>query len=1340
MVLKEQRYLIASNPGWVDNGDGTVSFTVEYVNVTDPHNLEGAAEKLVDVVLYLSFPGAPVLTSIENKVSLDMTPYNHVPNTLDDYERIDDTLKIKLRTDLFKEGGVLTKRHSYLQNGYGIDEGYMHLKTIDYSMSIANVNDYPYANLVLTDSYESGMDENTYIKEITISNLFVDEALDGIFGIKQDGTLERINPSNTNSTQITFKFNESVQEQLDLQEENYQREIELDPNTAKPQGVNSSDVQYRGFVVDFKDDYELLPEKSFYATVRLGYLHPYQLENGQEILNTAQLTGKMVNINGMPEGYDFGTLEVSSRFYMASLVEHATFSKITAARSALGLGTQLNYSLTLGLVNVANSTRIVNGRFVDLLPQGLDFTRLLVSPLSSPYVDGENITIIENYKNSGRTYISIPLKNNNIKRADINGSQLEVTIYAKVNEFAINRPDNTTPVVDENRNYAYFMTDNFYGPEGHIATRDFTYSGIEDKFDLTDDGDTTEKLIGSTTDIFIALPKEVIARKWIRPEGVENWISSRIETKHGQGFEYKLELTNNGAFPIDNVTIYDVLPHLDDNNYFTDDTGTLTKRMSGFSNTLTGPIVSDQADKYDIRYSTTLNSDPKTAFESTDGWLTQDELLASATWGDVKSVQIKLKPGTTLEVNEKAEFILSMQAPEFDRENLIENKVANNNFAISYDNVNWGQSNTVSNSLLNTIKIKKIWEANEADAVRVRLLQGKLEGEAPNQTLLDPTPYLVDGQEVVFELNKANEWSEFAYDLPVTNTLVDMLGYSVQEVDLVYGEEGSQVVTLIDRSIYEYTIDTDNLTYLNLTNTVRELLADITVSTKWINGEEVAKPGTTVTLMYKNAEGVFVEYLDENGNPVVATVDENGNARFVEIVSVDENGDPITFTVVQTGLEASPWKNVSIQEITPVEIFDGVALIAEGNANIEIVNEYVVPLMSVKVEKIWDGGCENRPSIPLQLSRSTDGEVWEDVIEVILNGVDDEDGDTNLWTYTFVDMPSTDLTGKSYTYKVNETTVPENYEETYSEDGLTVINKYISPKTEITLTKEWLNGPTPREDVTFILYRNIEGSDLVEVDRITLTKENLVGEENVETWSLTVGDLDLTDQNGNPYIYSVEEENVPANYEASVIDRLSILNTFVVPTSDITVTTEWLNGDDVEKPGTTVTLMVKDEEGNFTPVLDEEGNPVTTTVDEEGNATFTNVSLTDVKGNPLTFTVVQEGLEDTDWINESITEITPAYLEEGILRINSENTIVNVVNKYVAPPIPEPEPEDDDVVVIVTPGKDDDKVKPDAKPTSTPKPSQSPKTGDTGIMISVIVLIVSLTMVALVNKKKKSVN
>ncbi len=211
-------------------------------------------------------------------------------------------------------------------------------------------------------------------------------------------------------------------------------------------------------------------------------------------------------------------------------------------------------------------------------------------------------------------------------------------------------------------------------------------------------------------------------------------------------------------------------------------------------------------------------------------------------------------------------------------------------------------------------------------------------------------------------------------------------------------------------------------------------------------------------------------------------------------------------------------------------------------------------------------------------------------------------------TYTWTELDKTDLNGVDYVYTIDEVEVPENYTKSISQNGLIVSNTYVSPKIDIIGTKVWIDGPEDRPIIELQLFRDGEAFG----KPVELTEGMLS-----HTWS----DLDKTDFDGIEYVYTVDEVNVPENYEKSV-DGFIVTNSCLSPKIDITGTKVWVNGPD-EKP--TIELQLFRDGEAF-------GEPVEL-VDGVTSYTWTDLDKTDAMGVDYVYTVdeveVVENFEKT---------------------------------------------------------------------------------------------------------------
>lgn len=261
--------------------------------------------------------------------------------------------------------------------------------------------------------------------------------------------------------------------------------------------------------------------------------------------------------------------------------------------------------------------------------------------------------------------------------------------------------------------------------------------------------------------------------------------------------------------------------------------------------------------------------------------------------------------------------------------------------------------------------------------------------------------------------------------------------------------------------------------------------------------------------------------------------------------------------VLESGTTEVTWEDVDKANMDGVEYIysvkevnsDGTDFTPENYIKAEnslsVTNYYVSPTdASAKAVKVWDGEPEgrsvDRPTVWFKLYRYVeDGDV-EEVPEAEADIKELADGTTEVvWT----GLTKTDGDGKEYSFLVKEVDsdgndfVPENYEK--SEEALTVTNTYT--KKDVTATKVWIGGSSPRPTIWFELYRQIEGGELEKADAEII--ELADGTEEV-IWE----DLDKTDENGNEYTYSVKEVDeegndfVPNGYSKSE-EGLTVTNT-----------------------------------------------------------------------------------------------------------------------------------------------------------------------------------------------------
>src|SRR5690554_6076936 len=110
--------------------------------------------------------------------------------------------------------------------------------------------------------------------------------------------------------------------------------------------------------------------------------------------------------------------------------------------------------------------------------------------------------------------------------------------------------------------------------------------------------------------------------------------------------------------------------------------------------------------------------------------------------------------------------------------------------------------------------------------------------------------------------------------------------------------------------------------------------------------------------------------------------------------------------------------------------------------------------------------------------------------------------------------------------------------------------------------------------------------------------------------------MPVTDINGEAYEYTVDEVNTPENYSKTV-EGLTVTNTYVVPTKDVTANKVWVNG-----PSTRPTIELQLYRDGVAV-----GDPVSL---EDGTLTYTwvEMTVTDINGEAYEYTVDEVNTPD----------------------------------------------------------------------------------------------------------------
>ncbi|MDE8038656.1 Cna B-type domain-containing protein [Erysipelothrix rhusiopathiae] len=268
-------------------------------------------------------------------------------------------------------------------------------------------------------------------------------------------------------------------------------------------------------------------------------------------------------------------------------------------------------------------------------------------------------------------------------------------------------------------------------------------------------------------------------------------------------------------------------------------------------------------------------------------------------------------------------------------------------------------------------------------------------------------------------------------------------------------------------------------------NTLKNEKTSFTAQKIWIGGPSI-KPDVSLQL-YRDGS----PYL----TPIIL---QNGNTEYTwdNLDKTDLEGNVYSYTVDELNVPENYTKTINGTTIT---------------------NTYLQKFEDIEVTKEWIGGPMDKPTVEINLFAN--GIIVGET--AIL-----ESGATN---YIWKDMPVTDLLGNPISYTVDEVNVPKDYSKHV--DEFTITNTYTPGKQTVQVQKVWVGGPKEKPSISVQLYRNnIEFGEVVEMTPGVTTY----------IWE----NLDVFDENGNTYGYTVDEIDVPKGYNKT-INGMTITNTFM---------------------------------------------------------------------------------------------------------------------------------------------------------------------------------------------------
>jgi LPXTG-motif cell wall-anchored protein len=506
-----------------------------------------------------------------------------------------------------------------------------------------------------------------------------------------------------------------------------------------------------------------------------------------------------------------------------------------------------------------------------------------------------------------------------------------------------------------------------------------------------------------------------------------------------------------------------------------------------------------------------------------------------------------------------------------------------------------------------------------------------------NQRVINTARAENDTQEVVLTLTdeQGNPLDDGVYELQnkkthkevdeeVTNDDGQVIETDLPEGDYSFVETEAPDGYLIDKKPISFSADTideeDQKVVVTLSKT--ELEKDTPITIKGLT------KGTSPVLINVDTEGastvniksqIKLEYTDGTTRNSHETEAFDDAVILWNFINQPENqmlsiNSPFQGTILAVGDTVDVHQNVDGSIIA-----DTVLVNAETHRWDLQANETVVPIIklaamnhllsldttTVSGTKTWDdydNKFNTRPtSITVQLLQN--GEVFQ--TKTVTPNKEGE------WHYEFTDLPTTDESGQTYDYAIQETPV-EGY--TTKVNGYDLVNTYRNTETtEVSGTKTWNDYDnkfnTRPESITVKLIQNDK-----EINK------QVVKSDNHGNWTYRFDKLPKYDAEGKVYTYTIQEENVPGYI--SEVNGYDLVNT---ETTTVSGRKTWNDNDNqfnTRPENITVKLMrngekyaeknVKsDNHGNWTyrfdklPKYDAKGKAYTYTIQEEKVSGYT---------------------------------------------------------------------------------------------------------------------------------------
>lgn len=452
-------------------------------------------------------------------------------------------------------------------------------------------------------------------------------------------------------------------------------------------------------------------------------------------------------------------------------------------------------------------------------------------------------------------------------------------------------------------------------------------------------------------------------------------------------------------------------------------------------------------------------------------------------------------------------------------------------------------------------------------------------------------------------------------------------------------------------------------------------MEEITLTKVWDDEGHTSKRPQSVKFVVSGDEFNYEETLSEATDEKPET--KNKWTKTIEVRKYDDNANEINYKVdeveVNTGDLYFYTKNIN-------------------NDTLTITNKFSVPneKVTVKVNKEWEDEKheDKRPDKIKFVLTSKVGNEEAKYVDKKVRDVKTEDN------FEFAGLPKYNENGDVISYDVNEVEVKDNDlffyksdKKVIGENNFQFTNTFRVPTGEeneqdITITKVWDdNGYKEKTRPNYVTLT------LNENDYNVAPKD---GDTNItsDEWTLTIPNQAIYNENGDEIEYKVEEktENIPANYESSQVNDLTIKNTYVEPDEKETITLRkvWDDNNNAEnKRPEEVTFKISGSTENGTHI-DVTKDVLSRNAIDENTWEITNVELDkyDKFGAPYEYTF-EEVDNNSEYVVTNLSKNGNVYSATNTLPSMTVDKKVSEIIKANGDVVP---PEDENSNMTVAKG------------------------------------------------------